>query len=143
MVDWGSPPDSLAEGDHSRMPAVFEEVGFAEVAWLPRAEAAEMVGAIRQLGQEVAGRVSAPCLEGFADLLAAALASVPGDERVGVGKHFALDVVAEVLEIAERLHAAGRYAAAFGFEGVGGRLIEALIAAERPRRPCHRRRRFD
>ncbi len=105
---------------------------FAQAAWFHRTEATKLVGAIGQLGLEIARRVSGQDFELLADCLSSQLARVPVDEQVSVAKQVVLDFAGEASDIADLLHAQGRYATAFSLEGVAGRLIEALIVPEAP-----------
>jgi hypothetical protein len=102
---------------------------FAEVAWLPGPEAAQILEACRQLWPLITEQGVGASFERFADHLASSLGRAPADGRLALDKPFALDVVADTLKIAGSLHVEGRHAAAFGLEGIVGRLMEALLAS--------------
>lgn len=102
---------------------------FAQVAWLAAADALQMMGACQQLSPLTTGEGVTPSFEHFADHLASSLGRLPADGHVALAKPFALDVAADTLEIAGRLHAEGSHAAAFGLEGIVGRIMEALLAS--------------
>jgi len=102
---------------------------FAVTAWLPERQARQLAGAIGQLEQEIA-RWAAPEFRHLACRIAHELAGALVGGSVALGKEAVLDVVAELVELAEDVHAQGRYATAFALEGIAGRLIEALVAPE-------------
>ncbi len=118
-------PGSFAE-------VAFAEVAFAEVAWLSQSDATQLVGAIGQLEAKVARWVPGPDFGRLAYRIASGLVRAPVHDLVGVGKELALDSAAELLALADVLHAEGRFETGFALEGIAGRLIEALIATEAP-----------
>lgn len=102
---------------------------FAEAVWLPERQASQLVAAIGQLEPEIA-RWAAPEFRRQACRIAHELAGAPVAGSVALGKEAVLDVVAELVELAEVLQARHRYATALALEGIAGRLIEALVAPE-------------
>ena len=127
-AQWGSSLSPSAASDRD----LGARVVFAEAARFHRAGATELVGAIGQLEPEIARRVPGQDFGHLADCVLSQLARAPVDGQVGVAKQVVLDLAGEARDIADLLHAQGRYATAFSLEGVAGRLIEALIVPEAP-----------
>ncbi len=127
-TEWGSSLSSCAASDRD----LGARAVFAEAARFHRTEATRLAGAIGQLGPEIARRLLGQDFEHLADCVTTQLARVPADEQVSVAKRVVLDFAGEARDIADLLHAQGRYAIAYSLEGVAGRLIEALIVPEGP-----------
>jgi len=105
---------------------------FASTAWLPEADARQLVGAIEDLGPKIALWVAAPEFEQLAYRIVSELGRARAGQAVGVGKDVVLDFAAELLALADHLHALGRSSTAFALEGIEGRLMEALVGGELP-----------